>query len=257
MNWKYPLPRIPGSRAMVLSAALALTVSGAAALAAEADEHSGHAASEQAMEHDHSGHAAPEQAMEHDHSADEHAGHDAGAADDPHAHHRAMMQQTGYRRSEHDYALHDVPLVDMQGNQTSLLAQLDAGKPVMVNFIFTTCTTICPVMSATFQQVQSELGAERDQVRMISVSIDPEHDTPARLREYAELFDAGDQWEFLTGSLANSIAVQKGFDVYRGNKMNHEPTTLMRKGQGDPWVRIDGLASAADIVKEYHAMLGR
>ena len=53
------------------------------------------------------------------------------------------------------------------------------------------------------------------------------------------------------------MAVQKAFDVYRGNKMNHEPTTLMKRADGDTWVRIDGLARAADIVSEYHRLVGQ
>jgi len=265
MYWKNRFPRILGGAAMVLISALALSGAGACVLAAAAEEpadpkamehdHSGQESAHQAMEHEHSAHMGAADAMEHDHTAQEHAGHAAG--DDPHAHHRAMMQQSGYQRSEHDYPLRDVPLVDMHGKKTTLLAELDVGKPVMVNFIFTTCTTICPVMSATFQQVQAQLGAESDQVRMISFSIDPEHDTPKRLHEYAMLFEAGDQWQFLTGSLANSVAVQKAFGVYRGNKMSHEPTTLLRKSPGDPWIRIDGLASARDIVKEYQQLSSR
>ena len=179
----------------------------------------------------------------------------AGEAD-PHAHHRHMMESKTYSRSLHDYQLPDVELVNMAAEKTSLLDEVNCGKPVMVNFIFTTCTTICPVMSATFAQVQSELGAESDALRMISFSIDPEQDTPERLREYAGLFKAGSQWQFLTGSLADSVAVQKAFDVYRGNKMNHEPTTLMKAADSDSWVRIDGLAKAADIVAEYHRLVG-
>jgi protein SCO1/2 len=111
-------------------------------------------------------------------------------------------------------------------------------------------------MSATFAQVQSELGDDSDELRMISFSIDPEQDTPKRLRAYAALFNAGPQWQFLTGSLDDSVAVQKAFDVYRGNKMNHEPTTLMKAADSDTWVRIDGLARASDIVAEYHRLLG-
>jgi protein SCO1/2 len=111
-------------------------------------------------------------------------------------------------------------------------------------------------MSATFAKVQGELGQDVENVRMISFSIDPEYDTPGRLRAYASLFQAGDQWQFLTGDLKNIIAVQKAFDVYRGNKMNHEPTTLMRRAPGDPWVRIDGIASAAEIVAEYRGLTG-
>jgi protein SCO1/2 len=207
-----------------------------------------------AMSHDH----AVEHTAEHTQSAAEQTADDSletGEAD-PHAHHRHMLETKTYSRSLHDYQLPDVELVNMAAEKTSLLDEVNCGKPVMVNFIFTTCTTICPVMSATFAQVQSELGAESDALRMISFSIDPEQDTPERLREYAGLFKAGPQWQFLTGSLADSVAVQKAFDVYRGNKMNHEPTTLMKAADSDTWVRIDGLAKAADIVAEYHRLVG-
>lgn len=203
-------------------------------------------------------HASEDQSrpdMDHSEHGVDHAGHHV--SDDPHAHHRAMMGTKGYHRSEHVYQLNDVKLVSMSGEETSLAKELNGDKPVMVNFIFTTCTTICPVMSATFRQVQSELGPYRDEVRMISVSIDPEYDTPERLRDYAKRFEAGPQWQFLTGSLEGSVAVQKAFDVYRGNKMNHEPTTLLRRSNGEPWVRLDGIASAADIVKEYQQLVGR
>ena len=176
---------------------------------------------------------------------------------DPHAHHRQMLESKRYSRSLHDYQLPDLEVVNMAGEKTRLLDEINPGKPVMVNFVFTTCTTICPIMIATFAQVQSELGAESDGVHMISFSIDPEHDTPERLREYAGRFNAGPQWQFLTGSLANSVAIQRAFDVYRGSKMNHEPTYLMKGADGNTWVRIDGLASAADIVMEYHRLVGR
>jgi protein SCO1/2 len=208
-----------------------------------------------AMNHDH----AVEHPAEHTQSAAEQTADDAmesAEEADPHAHHRHMMESTNYSRSEHDYQLPDLELVNMAAEKTSLLDEVNPGKPVMVNFIFTTCTTICPVMSATFAQVQSELGDDSDALRMISFSIDPEQDTPERLREYAALFNAGPQWQFLTGSLDDSVAVQKAFDVYRGNKMNHEPTTLMKAADSDTWVRIDGLARASDIVAEYHRLLG-
>jgi protein SCO1/2 len=167
-----------------------------------------------------------------------------------------MMEQKGYQRSEHAYPLFDVGLTDMGGKETSLLKEIDAGRPVMVNFIFTTCTTICPVMSGVFSQVQKELGSESGEVRMVSVSIDPEYDTPDRLRDYAQRFGAGPQWQFLTGEVDDIVAVQKAFDVYRGNKMSHEPATLLRRSEKDPWVRLDGIASAADIVAEYRQLAG-
>ena len=209
------------------------------------------------MNHDH----AVEHPVEQTQSAAEQTAGDSlesisGEAD-PHAHHRHMLESKRYSRSVHDYQLPDVEVVNMAGEKTRLLDEINPGKPVMVNFVFTTCTTICPIMIATFAQVQSELGDDSDAVRMISFSIDPEYDTPERLREYAGRFNAGPQWQFLTGSLENSVAIQKALDVYRGNKMNHEPTYLMKAADSDTWVRIDGLAKAAEIVAEYHRLVGQ
>ena len=146
-------------------------------------------------------------------------------------------------------------LVDKDNNKVSLDEALAADEPVMLNFIFTTCTTICPVLSATFAQVQRELGDEVDQVRMISITIDPEHDTPERLRGYAARFDAGSQWQFYTGANDDIVAVQKAFDAYRGSKANHEPLTFLRVPSDPQWVRVNGLASAADVVNEYRRLL--
>lgn len=177
-------------------------------------------------------------------------------AQDPHAHHHhhhhAMpAAQDGYVRSQANYAIPDVKLVDADGAGVPLRSELaEQDKPVLLNFIFTTCGAICPVMSATFAQVQDALGAERDAVRMVSISIDPEQDTPAALKAYAGKYGAGPQWQMLTGSLDDSIAVQRAFDVYRGDKMNHQPATFLRAGRGQSWVRLDGFASAEDILRE-------
>jgi protein SCO1 len=116
---------------------------------------------------------------------------------------------------------------------------------------------VCPVLTATFSQVQAALGDERNALRMVSISIDPEHDTPARLAAYAAKFHAGPQWRFLTGSLSDIVAVQKAFDAYRGEKTSHVPLTFLRASPDAPWVRIEGFASAAELVREYHALLAR
>ncbi len=254
------LPRATFSFPLVLVAAVSGGWIGASAsLAAEQEGH----------EHPHPALAGAEPAqheaaMDHsqhtgmDHSQMDHSQHAADpTGDDPHAQHRAMMTQKGYQRSEHAYPLNDYPLVDMAGEKTTLLRELDTDRPVMVNFIFTTCTTICPVMSAVFAQVQKELGPESTNVRMVSVSIDPGYDTPERLRDYAKRYGAGPQWQFLTGDPDDIVAVQKSFDVYRGNKMSHEPTTLLRGSDKGPWVRLDGIASGAEIVAEYRQLAGR
>ncbi|RLJ21373.1 hypothetical protein DJ030_04440 [bacterium endosymbiont of Escarpia laminata] len=163
----------------------------------------------------------------------------------------------GYRRTEHNYRMPERKLVSMDGQPTSLATELGGDKPVMLNFIFTTCTTICPVLSATFSQVRESLGSESRNVTMVSISIDPEYDTPERLNEYARLYGADDQWRFLTGRVEDIIAIEKAFDAYRGTKMSHEPLTFLRADGDSPWVRIEGIASADDIVKEYEQLVSR
>ncbi len=179
----------------------------------------------------------------------DHEGHDAHA----HHHHPAPA---GVQRSEQAYQAPDVTLIDQGGERVAMAALLATDKPILLNFIFTTCTAICPAMTATFEKVQEGLAGEADKVAMVSVSIDPEQDTPAALTEYAQRFDAGPQWVFLTGSLEDSIRVQKAFDAYRGDKMNHAPLTLLRTGPDAKWVRLDGFASAADLTRELRAAMG-
>lgn len=178
----------------------------------------------------------------------------ANPNDHEHHHHHAMPdEQDGYVRSMATYTVPDVKLLDPNRAQVSLRRQLD-DKPVIMNFIFTSCGAICPVMSTTFSEVQKALGPERNAVRMVSISIDPEHDTPEALKIYAKRYGAGPQWQMLTGSLANSIAVQRAFNVYRGDKMGHTPATFLRAKAGQPWVRLDGFASADDILREYRKL---
>lgn len=176
--------------------------------------------------------------------------------ENPHQHHHMMMAESiAYQSTLADYEVPDVKLVDVQGAPVSLREDLADDAPVMLNFIFTSCTSICPVMSSTFQQVQQQLGEESGKVRMVSISIDPEQDTPARLQAYADRYQAGPNWQMLTGTVENSIAVQRAFDAYRGDKMNHAPATYLRAGgAGSPWLRLDGFASASDIISEYRKL---
>jgi protein SCO1/2 len=177
-----------------------------------------------------------------DHS---HHGHDE------HAHHRAMMENNSYQVNHASYELPDVKLISHKGKQQQLAEILNNDKPLMLNFIFTTCTTICPVLSASFHQVQEILGDEVGSLSMVSITIDPDYDTPEQLMKYSKRFKAGEQWSFYTGSYNDVVTVEKAFDIFRGSKMNHEPITLIRSQAGQHWIRINGLASAEDIVKEY------
>ena len=179
----------------------------------------------------------------------------AALAELDHTAHKAAMARSNYSVSEREYHIPDVNLIDAEGRVSSLRSMLDADEPVAVNFIFTTCRTICPVMTATFAQMQRQLGSLADGMRLVSISIDPEYDRPDVLKSYAAQFGAGRNWTFLTGDSGDIVDVLQSFDVFTGTKMNHQPVTLL-KGPGDEsWTRIDGLASGEGLAREVTARL--
>lgn len=180
----------------------------------------------------------------------------AGAAED-HSHHHGPRPaaHTSYSRSTVEYRLPTVKLVRADGKRVDFPADIDDGRAVLLNFIYTTCTAICPVMTHILSAFEKKLGAESGRVRLVSVSIDPEQDTPERLAEYAKRYDAGPGWTFYTGTVEASAAVQKSFAAYRGDKMNHTPLTLIRLAPGKGWVRIDGFATPDDLMREYRSLV--
>jgi protein SCO1/2 len=180
--------------------------------------------------------------VEHDHSA--------------HMAQMAAAAKSSSSRREASYHAPAVPMLDQLGRKVSFDSALDDGRPVILNFIFTSCTTVCPVTTQIFAQVQARLSGELDKVHMVSVSIDPEYDTPARLLAYTRQYGAGPQWDFYTGSIDASTNVQKAFDAYRGDKMNHEAVVLLRGRRGTTWLRLDGFASAEAIVDAYRSVAG-
>lgn len=173
---------------------------------------------------------------------------------DPHAHHH-MMPMPKITRQTVAYTVPQVTLVRDDGKSVLLQDELNDGRPVILSFIYTTCTSVCPLVSHTLAQLQGKLGADRDRVHLVSISIDPEEDTPARLAAYAKQYDAGPEWQHYTGTVAASIAAQKAFDAYRGDKMDHTPATFLRAAPGKAWLRIDGFATADDLLGEVRNML--
>jgi cytochrome oxidase Cu insertion factor (SCO1/SenC/PrrC family) len=160
--------------------------------------------------------------------------------------------QERLHRQSAGYTIPDVTLVDQDGAAFRLAAELGRPGPVVLQFIFTTCATVCPALSGTLAAAQERLPG----VRLLSISIDPEEDTPARLAGYARRFGAGPRWRLLTGRLEDVIAVERAFDAYRGNKMRHEPLTFARAAPGRPWLRLDGLLTGGELAAEVRQLTG-
>jgi protein SCO1/2 len=163
----------------------------------------------------------------------------------------------GYARQVANYRLPQVALQRTDGAAVKFPQELDDGRPVMLNFIYTTCTAICPILSQTFAEVQRRLGPESARVHMVSITIDPEEDTPQELAAYAKRLDAGKQWGFYTGTVAASVKLQRGFQAYFGDKMHHRPVTFLRAAPGQPWVRLEGFASPDEVLAEYRQLIAQ
>src|SRR5438045_4831995 len=97
----------------------------------------------------------------------------------------AVATAASVLRATVSYQTPAVMLVRADGKSVSLPHELDDGRPVLLNFIFTTCSSICPLTSRTLEEFQQQLGRAAAKGHMVSISIAAEQDTPARVAECA------------------------------------------------------------------------
>jgi protein SCO1/2 len=117
----------------------------------------------------------------------------------------------------------DVPLVTQNGDQVRFYTDLLKDKVVVINMFFGACQGICPVSSAMLSSLQNRLGDRLGKdVFLLSFSVDPETDTPAKLKAYGEQFHSKSGWLFLTGKKENvDLALHK-----LGEKAEHKEDHL-------------------------------
>lgn len=160
-----------------------------------------------------------------------------------------------YKKTIEEYQVPDVTLLSQDGQEVQLKNYFDSDKLIVLDFIYGTCTTICPVLSVSFAHLQKKLGEKSDRVRLVSISIDPDNDTPELMKEHLQKYGAQPGWDAFTGKRDNIIQVLKEFDSYVSNKMDHYPLTILRGPGEKEWVRLYGLLSASDLMKEYEQLM--
>ena len=163
-----------------------------------------------------------------------------------------------YKRTIENYVVPDVTLVNQNGAKIKLRSLLSSKKVVLIDFIFTTCTTICPVLSAGFSNFQKKIGTDSENVHLVSISIDPENDTPKKMKAYLQRYKAKPGWDFLTG---NPNDIKKVLGALKAstadNKMYHLPLAILHSSNAKQWVRIYGLIGTSDLIAEYRKVLGQ
>lgn len=142
----------------------------------------------------------------------------------------------------------DVELVNQYGRPVHFYTDLVKGRPVAIGFFFTSCTTICPPLTATMSQVQRLLKEKgRDDIQLIFISVDPVTDTPTRLRSWSKNFQAGEDWAFLTGKKSTVDRLLKSLQSFTPDFQDHSPMILVGNEPKGVWKQVYGLASAADL----------
>jgi protein SCO1 len=147
-------------------------------------------------------------------------------------------------------SLPDVNVISMKEKRSTLKNEAEVDGPVIVNFVFTTCSTICSVQTLVLSQAQKLFDASLQNTKILTFSIDPDNDTPSQLRKFSNSFSIDKGWMFYTGTFDAMLQVQKTFSVYRGSKSNHPPVLFMRKNNSTPWVRMEGFPKPEDIVAQ-------
>lgn len=128
---------------------------------------------------------------------------------------------------EFSYQFPDIQLID-QDNQPIRTNQLfHKSNNVVFAFFFTNCVSVCTTVTLSLKSIYPDLP-ENTSVAMIS--IDPEMDTPDKLKTYAGKHRIKeDNWHLLTGNTSDIIKLQKSFEAYRGNKMNHSTSLYLKQ----------------------------
>ena len=181
----------------------------------------------------------------------------AYADEDPHAKHRAMMKQKSEPALEAaEIDLRNRKVLDQDGREMEFVTDAIGDHIVVMDFVYTTCTTVCPVLSALFTQVQTKLGTDvvGDEVRLISMSVDPIRDTPQRLKAYAAKHRAGEGWLWLTGAKPAVDDVLTGLGAYTSNFEDHPTMVLIGDAQTGEWKRLFGFPNPDRIVRIVNEM---
>lgn len=165
-------------------------------------------------------------------------------ADSGHAHPPLEMEppkaQVIESRAD-DITLFDLELVDQEGAPLKFKSEVIGDRLVVVDFIYTTCTTACPIQTAIFSHLQEALGSRLGtEVFLVSLSVDPATDIPPRLKAYAEKHKAREGWIWLTGRKPAVDEVLLGLRAYSSDLDEHPSMILIGDGKVGGWTRYYG-----------------
>ena len=145
----------------------------------------------------------------------------------------------------------DVELVDQHGRKVMFYSGLLKGRVVAINTIFTTCTTVCPIMGVRFAQLSRLLDSEdAGGVMLVSISTDPLVDTPQRLDAWSRQFiPTASNWELLTGRKDEVDTLLKELGLFAADKSEHPSVVLVGDSGTNNWTFVPSTLSPAKLAQ--------
>jgi cytochrome oxidase Cu insertion factor (SCO1/SenC/PrrC family) len=133
----------------------------------------------------------------------------------------------------------DLPVVTQDGQELRFYTDVLKDKVLMVNLFYTSCQSACPMVTSKMAAVQDLLGDELGRtIHFVSITVDPETDTPAVIKEYAENFNSGDGWLFLTGEKENLSTIVRRLGQPGDDFEAHPPFLLIADTRRAYWRKL-------------------
>jgi protein SCO1 len=186
-------------------------------------------------------------------AAQDHAGmrnHAASAPGSVPEHTQQGPTATPHPPSTAEKYFSDVELINQDGQKLRFYSDVLKDKVVIVSSFFTTCTSVCPPMNRNLEKIQEALGERLGKdAFIVSISVDPETDTPLRLKEYAHRFHARPGWIFLTGKKENVDWALYKIGQYVEKKDDHSTIVIIGNEPKGLWKKALGMAKPDELMK--------
>ncbi len=147
-------------------------------------------------------------------------------------------------------------LVDQDGRTVDLYDDLMKDRVVVINSFFTACQGSCPLLAALFSHLQARFGTSGEKgLRLISITADPEHDTPEKLKAYAAKVGAKDGWTLLTGSREQVDAALSRLGQYAARPDAHSNVIVAGNLRTGLWKKALGLAKREEVANVVQSVI--
>jgi len=147
-------------------------------------------------------------------------------------------------------------MLNQFGDKVDLRKDVIGTRIVAINFVYTTCTTVCPVVSSIFSMVQNRLkDLMGKDIALITITVDPTRDTPHRLLSYSKNFNPGSGWSWLTGDKKTVDKILTALGAYTPNFEDHPAMVLIGDDSNSKWYRYFGFPAPDAIESKVKDLL--